>query len=183
MLVVNLFGGPGTGKSTTAAHLFSLMKQDGYLAELVPEYAKDVVWEGRHYLLSDQLYIFAKQHRRIARLLDQVDLVVTDSPLLMSCSYIDPESPIAASLLNLSIDVASLYETFNVFLNRVKEFQPAGRMQTEEEAIQKDGEIKKLLNLYATTDMAINADRYAAEYIWAAVKETHPEIKPSTGGL
>ena len=44
-LVVNLFGVPGAGKSTGAAHIFSCIKMAGVNAELITEYAKDKVWE------------------------------------------------------------------------------------------------------------------------------------------
>lgn len=40
-LVVNLFGGPGSGKSTGAAYVFARLKMLGYNAELVTEFAKD----------------------------------------------------------------------------------------------------------------------------------------------
>ena len=39
--VINLYGGPGTGKSTTAAALFALIKREGYNVELVTEFAID----------------------------------------------------------------------------------------------------------------------------------------------
>ena len=68
MKVINLFGGPGVGKSTTASGLFYEMKKARLEVELVTEYAKDAVWEGRTSLLDDQIYIFAKQQRRISRL-------------------------------------------------------------------------------------------------------------------
>jgi len=45
MLVVNLFGAPGAGKSTGAAYIFSQLKMAGINAELVTEFAKDKVWE------------------------------------------------------------------------------------------------------------------------------------------
>ena len=41
-LVVNLFGGPGTGKSTTMAHVFAELKWRGYDCEMSNEYAKEV---------------------------------------------------------------------------------------------------------------------------------------------
>ena len=44
-VVINLFGGPGCGKSTIAAELFAILKKQGYEVELVTEYAKDKVWE------------------------------------------------------------------------------------------------------------------------------------------
>ena len=45
MLVVNLFGAPGAGKSTGAAYIFSKLKMSGINVELVTEFAKDKVWE------------------------------------------------------------------------------------------------------------------------------------------
>ena len=44
-LVINLFGGPGCGKSTIAALLFGKLKQNGINCEMALEYAKDKVWE------------------------------------------------------------------------------------------------------------------------------------------
>jgi hypothetical protein len=41
--VINLYSGLGSWKSTTAAGLFHLMKQDLYSVELVTEFAKDCV--------------------------------------------------------------------------------------------------------------------------------------------
>ena len=64
MYVINLFGGPSTGKSTLAALLFGTLKSKYDLnCEYVNEYAKDLVYEKRNQiLLKDQLYIFAKQN-------------------------------------------------------------------------------------------------------------------------
>ena len=43
LTVVNFFGGPGCGKSTTAAFLFGHMKVSDYKVELIHEVAKDFV--------------------------------------------------------------------------------------------------------------------------------------------
>ena len=59
------------------------------------EYAKDVVWEGRDYLLSDQIYLFAKQNRKQVRLYGKVDVVVTDCPLMLSYYYSGDEDILA----------------------------------------------------------------------------------------
>ena len=44
-LVVNLAGGPGAGKSTTMAGLFSHLKIAGYNCEMAPEWIKGKVYE------------------------------------------------------------------------------------------------------------------------------------------
>ena len=53
MKVINLFAGPGTGKSTTAAGLFYKMKSKGYMVELVTEFAKDLVYQESFFRLKD----------------------------------------------------------------------------------------------------------------------------------
>ena len=42
-IVINLFGVPSAGKSTGAAYIFSRLKMAGVNAELVTEFAKDLV--------------------------------------------------------------------------------------------------------------------------------------------
>ena len=68
MLIINLFGAPGAGKSTGAAYVFSQLKAAGVNAELVTEFAKDKVWEGTKAVFENQAYIFGKQYFRISRL-------------------------------------------------------------------------------------------------------------------
>ena len=80
-IVVNLFGGPGSGKSTGAAYIFSQLKMAGINCELITEYAKDKTWEKNMTALDCQEYILGKQSYRMKRCADKVDVIVTDSPL------------------------------------------------------------------------------------------------------
>jgi ABC-type oligopeptide transport system ATPase subunit len=143
MKVVNIFGGPGTGKSTTAAGLFYLMKISGYNVELVTEYAKDMTWEDRHNILGDQLYILAKQNRRLERLRDKVDWVITDSPVIMGVNYA-PED-YYDNFVPMAFDLWNSYDNINFYLvnNGNMPFQKIGRNQTKEEAKLVD---KKIFN-------------------------------------
>lgn len=87
--VINLHGGPGVGKSTIAAGVFSKLKSKGISCELVVEFPKEITWEETQKLLENQIYIFSEQFRRQWRLLDKVDFVITDSPLLLYSIYFD----------------------------------------------------------------------------------------------
>jgi len=149
MIVVNFYGGPGSGKSTTAAGVFSKLKTMGVNAELITEYAKDKAWEnpvgpdGKFAPIFDnQIYIFAKQHHRLFRLNGQVDVAVTDSPILLSSVYNDGKFP---ALDNLVVETFNGFNNMNYYLNRVKPYNPKGRNQNEEQAIFIDGKVKKLL--------------------------------------
>lgn len=62
--IINLYGGPGAGKSTSAAFLYYLLKANGFNVELVREYVKDWAWEKRVITNYDQIYFLGKQVRR-----------------------------------------------------------------------------------------------------------------------
>ena len=87
MILINLFGAPGAGKSSGAAYIFSKLKMNGINTELVTEFAKDKVWENNNEVFKNQAYIFGKQYFKISRVADKVDVIVTDSPLLLSAFY------------------------------------------------------------------------------------------------
>lgn len=141
-LVVNLFGGPGSGKSTTAAGVFYELKSLGVNCELAAEYAKDLTWEERHITFRDQVYIFGKQFHRIHRLLDKVDVIITDSPILLTSVYDSEKRP---TLRKLVLEEHTKMWTFNVFINRVKKFNPKGRLHDETESRRLDARIINML--------------------------------------
>ena len=146
MLVVNLYGGPGCGKSTTAARVFSELKILGYEAELVTEYAKDMVWENRQCVFDNQIYLFAKQHHRIWRLKGKVEVAITDSPLLLSLIYNAKKDELGKSLDGLVINAYKSFDNADFFLNRRdNSYNPNGRHQTEDEAKGIDGDIELIL--------------------------------------
>lgn len=140
-LVVNLFGGPGTGKSTGAAYIFSRLKLEGVDAELVTEYAKDKVWEKNSKVFDCQMYLSGKQLWKIKRCLGEVDVIVTDSPILQGCIYLDENDPLRKALIKEHFKMSSL----NIMLHRVKAYNPNGRNQTEEEAEEMDEKIRHML--------------------------------------
>lgn len=146
MLVVNLFGAPGAGKSTGAAYIFAKLKMAGYNAEYVPEFAKDKAWEENDAVFQNQLYIFGKQSFRISRLRDKVDVVVTDGPILNSAFYNNNDA-LGAAFSGVVRREFCRYDNFNIFVNRVKPYNPNGRFQTEAESDDMSGKIRDFLTL------------------------------------
>lgn len=141
--IINLFGGPCIGKSTMAAELFSNMKKKNYNVELVTEYAKDAVWEERLNVLTDQLYIMAKQNRRINVLIDKVEYIITDSPLLLSAIYTKDED-----IIKLAVKLHEKHKSVNFRLRRKPRYSKIGRAHTKEEALRIDDKIDALLLNY-----------------------------------
>lgn len=174
MIVINLAGGPGAGKSTTAAGLFHMMKLAGYRVELVTEYAKELVYEKRS--LDDQLYILAKQNKRLSRLSDHVDFAITDSPLFLSIVYSKqgPRSLFGAFVL--SMYHSYINELF--YIKRVKPYASYGRTQTEEGAKEKDGEILTLIQDHLGYMMIEGTDN-AASRIFTFIKTQYPILYES----
>lgn len=143
--IINLFGGPCTGKSTTAAELFAYMKKKGLEVELAQEYAKDMVFESRSNILGDQLYILAKQHRRISRLIGKVDWVVTDSPFILGLCY--TTTGYYKQFEPLVLEIWDSYENTSYLLHRDNiEYNPNGRNQTTDQLAELDNSIKTMLH-------------------------------------
>lgn len=147
-LNINLFGGPCTGKSTSAAGIFYELKKLNQNAEYVPEFAKELLYAEDYTKLSDQLYVLAEQHHRIFRLHGNVDFIIHDSPFLLSAVYID-ENPYYSvqEFKKFVINLFNSYNTLNFFLTRDDQpYQDFGRTQTFEEALEIDKQILTLLN-------------------------------------
>lgn len=141
-LLVNLYAGPGAGKSTGAAYIFAKLKMAGVDCEYVSEYAKDRVWQEDQFPLQHcQLYVTGKQCLKIYRLLGKVDVVVTDSPIAVGAMY-TTEKPYQDVCL---YEAKKYKNTYNLFVNRFKPYNPNGRNQTEEEAKEIDRKIKAFL--------------------------------------
>lgn len=160
MLVVNLYGGPGSGKSTTAAYVFSILKMRGKKAELATEVAKDWVWEERPLTHEHQFVLLSKQLRKLQRVDGKVDVVITDSPLLLSLVYGDLEY--YPYLKDMVLHEHKRYTTVDVWVKRTKEYVNAGRLQSEDEARALDKRIATVWENYTNEDYVINGNQAGA---------------------
>lgn len=145
---INLFGGPSSGKSTTAAGIFHFLRLQGKQIELIQEYVKN--WAYRNHKIEhwDQFYFMAKQiHKEQAPLLGGVDLVVSDSPTLLSIAYAKfNKLPYDKQLLEIEEIYEKQFPSINIYLARDKEqYNEVGRWQDLEEAVSIDMDIQKLL--------------------------------------
>ena len=149
-IIISAFGGPGSGKTTASFHVACELKKLNYVVEYVPEYSKELVWDKNWDLLDGsyehQKEILRVQKHRLDRLIGQVDFIVTDAPLINNTIYLNncPEKEEHAKY------VLKLFNEYNNFIFVVardtSKYEQEGRIQNLEEAIEKDKEIKRLLD-------------------------------------
>lgn len=165
--IINLFGGPGAGKSTTRAGVFNLMKLQAISVEEVTEVAKTLTWEERSIALLCQPYVFGKQLIQMERLVEKVDYIVTDSPLLLSYYYgkVYAGGRYPESFYEGIIDIFNSFKNINFYIHRVKPYHQAGRNQTEGESNVISNAILDLLNNLNVQYDEVSGDGNAASTI------------------
>jgi hypothetical protein len=188
--LINLFAGPGKGKSTTAAGLFHLMKLRGHSIEYVPEYAKDLAWEGR-VRNATQIELVMKQYLRLERLKrhpkaptatrnSKPDYIVTDCPILlglvygkMAPGYLPPSWPQLLKELHFS------FNSVNIFLTGNKSYNENGRAHSEEDAKILHECIRQMLNREGIHAYYLNYAGDTPEQIYQLLSD----IKDETAGM
>lgn len=147
--IIEIYGGPGCGKSTTAAGLYYQLKLLDKNAELVREYVKKWAWDGilpRH---LDQLYITGKQSKAESMLYGKVDFIVTDCPMYMGVIYdakYNKSFMVEDAVNRFQAESLSQVERHRYMLTRSKPFNPAGRFCSAEGAAETDQDIVNYLN-------------------------------------
>ena len=163
-VVVSIFGGPGSGKTTAALDITSRLKKLGFLADFAPEYAKEVVWDTQAPLatpeerararavmdggLQTQRLFFAQQQARVNRCLGQCDFVVTDSPGLIGMVCLRPPFDAegrAALYRDMRADFNS-HHNFVMVMRRGDAYEAQGRIESPKRAMAMDRATAELLN-------------------------------------
>ena len=146
-VIVNLYGAPGAGKSTGSAYIFGQLKMNNISVELVREFVKDKIYEKSEGVFNDQVYILGKQHFRQTNVKGNVDVIITDCPLIIQAYYTDKyKFPYADELRQLVLKLYSLENNINYFVNRDKPYNPDGRFQTEADSDSISGNLKEYLD-------------------------------------
>jgi len=145
-IIINLFGAPGAGKSTSATELFSKLKKLHLKCEYLHEYAKDLIYSKDDFKLKDQIYILAKQRHPILRMEDNnVDIVITDGAYIIGNVFLNDDTSFAKEFKALNRKLFCMHNNMNYFLKRTHKFEKFGRKETEKEANERGLEIKNEL--------------------------------------
>lgn len=137
-VVINVAGGPGSGKSTVAAGLFVDLKLRGYIVELVQEYAKTLVWQKDFETLDNQYEVSRKQFNLIKSICGSVDFVITDGPIIQGLYY-NLYNKTNTSNIDMTEKMIlknhNSVKSFTILLERGDfPYEECGRIQNEKEA-------------------------------------------------
>lgn len=151
--IINLYGGPGAGKSTSSAYLYYLLKCQQENVELVREYVKNWAWENRPFGVYDELYFLGKQVRHESMLFGKVKYIVTDAPVYMTAYYANLYCSLGFAQ-GVEKAAYAFYQQakddghnhVHVYLKRHRPYQAEGRYQNEQEALAVDDGVLKMLD-------------------------------------
>lgn len=130
MKVINLFGAPGAGKSTTMLGLTYKMKMMGLSAENTPEFFKELIFEESSTAkFGGQLHILDNQNIRLARLKGKNDFTISDCPLPLIGFY--TEEDYIQGFHELTSNLFNQYDNLNYFILRKHEYESEKRIHDE----------------------------------------------------
>lgn len=176
---IALIGGPGSGKSTTAAKVFAQCKSEGITAELVQEFVRDQL--NRGWVMksaADQLRILVEQRSKEDIIPNTIDVIVTDSPVFLSYYY----GLLSCPLADIS-DIETLTYLYKEFLKdltrydkvysirRTKEYVPDGtRTQTADESDEIGLNLEMLLESHGISLIGVTGDDDGFEMIMRSIR-------------
>ncbi len=147
--VINIIGGPGSGKSLIAAALMLHLNLHQKTTETIPDYAKSLVWQNSHQVLKNQYFIAQRQFEMLELLDGQVQYLITECSLpqvlFYNENYPDNICDIAKTHKQI-LDWHQQFDNVNILVQRSsKKYVRSGRFQEEEEAIAMDHGLRSLL--------------------------------------
>lgn len=154
-LVINLIGGPCSGKSTVAAELFARLKKMGIHCELVSEYIKDRIYEENKTMPKSQIAIFGMEHYNISTKIGKVDVIVHDGSFLNNVIYKQEENK---EFDNLIISEYKKFDNLDFFIKRGNiEFEDYGRIHNLKQSKELDKIIKETYERYGLSYIEVEA--------------------------
>lgn len=154
-LVINLIGGPCSGKSTVAAELFARLKKMGIHCELVSEYIKDRIYEENKTMPSNQIAIFGMEHYNISTKLGKVDVIVHDGSFLNNIIYKAGDNK---EFDDLIISEYKKFKNLDFFIKRGNiEFEDYGRIHNLKQSKELDKIIKETYERYGLSYIEVEA--------------------------
>lgn len=165
---INLFAGPGAGKSTTAFWLLWKMKSLGINAEYCREWIKRWAYARRDMdRLLDQVVVMGRQIEEECEALATGCIVVSDSPILLQAAYAEHDEDVKRAI-GIAQGMEQRFPSLNLFIERgSRNFNEVGRWENAGVAGAKDAEILFLLSDAGLPYTTVRHDDY--DSLWRIV--------------
>ena len=187
--IINLFGGPGIGKSSIAAGLTHALKRKHITVDAPYEFPKILAWDNNTQAIKDQLYVLANQHRGIVKSYGKVKYIVLDSPIFLSLIYKGqygnddsyPQRLYDKLFDDFILNLFNKYDNINIVLNRSLEGEHNNveRYQDLTESIKIDNKIIEELNANNISFYSVDMDDNTVDNIMKILKKIQNEINKS----
>lgn len=176
--IVNFISGPSVGKSVFTASTFIEMKVRGHSAEIVPEFAKKLVWEKEFELLNNQYFVSHQQYKSIKSVNGAMPFIITDGSLLHGLVYNKINKENTSNIEKTEKAILNWFNEFDnlvIFLERNNSFpyEMAGRLQSEKEARDIDALLEKELLLHGIPFVKIQSDLNNTEMICDLIEKSY----------
>lgn len=177
MLVINLLGEPGVGKSSTSGGVFYEFAVNNFRSEVVNEVAKGYAWEtpkdpatGKalsHPIFGQQIFLLGEQNRWLERVNNQREIAIMECPLLMTAIY-QPDNYLS-HFTPLVLQQFKQYNNVNIIIQRNHKFDPEGRVHSEEDSQEVRSKLLDFMNEhnlpYVTVKTSRDINKKIVKYI------------------
>jgi hypothetical protein len=160
--VVNVIGGPGCDKSLITSAIIVFLKLREKTIEVIPDFAKSLVWQQNFEVLKNQYFIAQRQFEMLSLLDGQVQFLVTECSLpqvlFYNENYLDNICDIEKTRKQI-LEWYNQCNNINIFVERGdRKYIRTGRFQDEEQARNVDRGMRELLDREALPYTVLPSD-------------------------
>jgi hypothetical protein len=166
--VINVIGGPGCDKSLITSAIIVYLKLREQTIEVIPDFAKSLVWQQNFEVLKNQYFIAQRQFEMLSLLDGQVKFLITECSLPQVLYYNENYLDNICDIEKTRTQILEWYNqcnNINIFVERGdRKYIRTGRFQDEEHARAIDRGMLELLKreelpytVLPSDVMAINA--------------------------
>ena len=147
--VINVIGGPGCDKSLVTSAIILFLKLHNKTVEVIPDYAKSLVWQQNFEVLKNQ-YFIAQQQFDMLNLIDgQVHFLINECSLPQLLFYNENYAENICDVAKTRDQILQWYrqnDNINILVQRgQKKYVRTGRFQDEEQAREVDQGLQAIL--------------------------------------
>lgn len=181
MLVINLLGEPGVGKSSTSGGVFYELGVNNFRSEIVNEVAKGYAWETpkdpstgkslHHPIFGQQIFLLGEQNRWLERVNNQREIAIMECPLIMTAIY-QPDNYLEG-FTDLVLRQFNQYNNVNILIERNHKFDPEGRVHTEDDSKSVRGKLLTFMNEHNLPFVTVKTSRDINKKIVKYIQRTY----------